>query len=85
MNRMLVICALLAGSALPALADEKPTADEANKIRAVLASWGCEGGEIEKESEGIGLFEVDDAKCKAGGQFDFKLDKEFRVIVMSRD
>ena len=29
-------------------------------------------------------FEVDDAKCK-DGQYDIKLDKDFKVTVMTRD
>ena len=33
---------------------------------------------MERETEGSGYFEVDDAKCK-GGQYDIKLDKDFNV------
>jgi hypothetical protein len=39
---------------------------------------------MERETEGGGYFEVDDAKCK-GGQYDIKLDKDFNVTVMTRD
>ena len=45
--------------------------------------WGCSGGKIEQESEGTGVYEVDDAKCK-DGQYDIKLDKEFKVISITR-
>ena len=41
-------------------------------------------GKMEKETEGSGLYEVDDAKCR-DGQYDIKLDKDFKVIVMTRD
>ena len=41
-------------------------------------------GKMEKETEDSGLYEVDDAKCR-DGQHDVKLDKDFKVIVMTRD
>ena len=44
----------------------------------------CTGGKMEKETEASGYFEVDDAKCKEG-QYDFKLDKDFNVTVITRD
>jgi hypothetical protein len=37
-----------------------------------------------KRDRGSGYFEVDDAKCREG-QYDIKLDKDFKVIVMTRD
>ena len=37
-----------------------------------------------KRTEGSAYFEVDDAKCK-DGQFDVKLDKDFKMIAMTRD
>jgi hypothetical protein len=39
---------------------------------------------MEKETEGSGCFEVDEAKCK-DGQYDIKLDKDFKMIAMPRD
>ena len=67
------------------LADNKVSSDEAEKIKAALEAFGCTGGEIEKEDEGSTLlYEVDDAKCK-GGEYDIKLDKDFKVILMTRD
>jgi hypothetical protein len=42
------------------------------------------GGKMGKETEGSGLYEVDDAKCR-DGQYDVKPDKDFKVIVMTRD
>lgn len=85
MIRLIALAAGLAVLATSALADEKPSAAEVEKIRAALAALGCEGGEMEKESEASGVFEIDDAKCKIGGQFDIKLDKDFKLISMTRD
>ena len=67
-----------------AFADDKPTDDEAAKIKAAVAEWGCEGGEYEKESEGTGVFEAEDVKCKAGN-YDFRLDKNFKVFAITMD
>ncbi len=67
-----------------AFADEKLTEDESKKGVAAAAAMGCEGGKWEKESEASGIYELDDAKCKSGS-FDLKFDKEFKLIVMTRD
>jgi hypothetical protein len=79
-----IIAAALCLTSVAAIADEKPTDAEAEKIKAALAEWGCEGGTYEKESEASGVFEVDDAKCK-GMQFDLKLDSSFKLISITRD
>jgi hypothetical protein len=65
-------------------ADSTVPPAEAEKIKAALEAWGCTGGKMEKETEGSGYFEVDDAKCK-NGQYDIKLDKDFNVTSMTRD
>ena len=65
-------------------ADTPVSEAEAQKIRATLETWGCSGGKMEKETEATGVYEVDDAKCK-DGQYDIKLDKDFKVIVIARD
>ena len=67
-----------------AWADTPVSEADAAKIRAALQEWGCTGGKMEKEDEGSGVYEVDDAKCK-GVQYDIKLDKDFKVILISRD
>jgi len=84
MKRMLALAAALAFSSCAALADEKPTDDEVGKIKEAIAAWGCEGGTYEKESEGTGVYEAEDVKCKAG-QYDFRLDKAFKVFVVTAD
>lgn len=80
---LVVFAAALFGSTL-AVADTPVTPAEAEKIKAALESFGCTGGKMEKETEGSGYFEVDDAKCR-DGQFDIKLDKDFKLIAMTRD
>ncbi|WP_334147575.1 hypothetical protein [Hyphomicrobium sp.] len=84
MKRIFAAAAVLALCSGAAFADEKPTDEEAAKIKAAVAVWGCEGGTYEKESEGSGVFEAEDVKCKAG-QYDFRLDKDFNVFVITRD
>jgi hypothetical protein len=83
MKLALVMCFAVLGSTW-ALADTPVTPAEAEKIKAALETWGCSGGKMEKETEATGVYEVDDAKCK-DGQYDIKLDKDFKVIVLTRD
>jgi len=84
MTRMLIAIAAAALCSTAALADSKPSDDEAKKVKAALSEWGCEGGTIEKETEATGTFEVDDAKCK-GAQYDIKIDSSYKLISLSRD
>ncbi len=84
MNRVMIAVFAAALCAAPAFADEKPSDEEAGKIKAALTDWGCEGGTYEKESEATGVYEIDDAKCK-GMQYDLKLDSAFKVISVTRD
>ena len=80
---LMTFAAVLVGSA-SVLADTPVTPAEAEKIKAALDVVGCTAGKMEKEAEGSGYFEVDDAKCK-DGQYDIKLDKDFKLISMTRD
>ena len=84
MNKFMIAAAALAFAATPALADDDPSDEETVKIKEAIAAWGCEGGSYEKESEGTGVFEAEDVKCKAG-QYDFRLDKDFKVFVITAD
>lgn len=88
MNKLMIAAAAAAAvvvfAVTPALADEDPSAEEVAKIKEVIAGWGCEGGSFEKESEASGVFEAEDVKCK-GGQYDFRLDKDFKVFVITAD
>ena len=60
------------------------TPAEAEKIKAALEVFGRTDDKMEKETEGSGYLEVDDAKCK-DGQYDIKLDKDFKIIAMTHD
>ena len=71
--------------AVPAFADSKPSDEEAKKITEALTAAGYTGGEMEKETEGSGVYEIDDAKDKSGAQFDVKLDKDFKIMSVTRD
>lgn len=78
MKLMLIPATILALAATPALADKAATPEEVTKIEAALKDMGCNGyDEIEKENEGH--FEIDDAQC-ADGQYDIKLDKDFKLM-----
>jgi hypothetical protein len=84
MKLILMAFAVALGTSTFAHADMPVTPAEAEKITAALQVLGCTGGKMEKETEASGYFEVDDAKCR-DGQFDIKLDKDFKLISMSRD
>ncbi|MGH1418013.1 MAG: PepSY domain-containing protein [Hyphomicrobiaceae bacterium] len=85
MRKMALALALSICTTTAAFADSKPSDDEIAKINEAISVLGCSGGEIEKEDEASGYYEVDDAKCQDGMQFDIKLDEKFRIIDLSRD
>ena len=80
---LMAFVAVFFGSTL-AVADGPVSPADAEKIKATLQAWGCSGGKMEQETEGTSVYEVDDAKCK-DGQYDVKLDKDLKVVVISRD
>jgi hypothetical protein len=82
--KKVLIAVALAFAATPALADDKPSDAEVAKIKEAVAAWGCDGGTYEKETEGTGVFEAEDVKCK-DGQYDFRLDKDYKVFVITKD
>lgn len=67
-----------------ALADEKVTDEEAAKLKEIVSAWGCVGGTFEKETEGTGVYEAEDVKCKSGN-YDFRIDKNFKVFAITVD
>ena len=85
MKRTLIALAAAGLFAVPAVADTKPTDDEAAKLKAAAEAIGYTGGEYEKEDEGTGVYEIDDAKSKTGGQYDLKFDKDYNLISATRD
>ena len=53
------------------------------KIEETLSTLGCSSYEsVKKEEQGI--YEIEDAKCKMG-VVDIKLDKDYTVILISRN
>ncbi len=85
MKKSLIAMTVLALSSGIAFADDKPSADEAGKISATAKAWGCTGGAAEKESEGSGVYELNDTKCADGANYDIKLDKAFKVLSITAD
>ncbi len=82
--------AVLAATMLPigagaALAGEKLSTEEAQKITDALRGLGCFGGEMEREGEGgKKYFEVDNTKC-ADGTYDIKFDADLKLIEKKKD
>ncbi|HVX37254.1 MAG TPA: hypothetical protein VHC71_13650 [Hyphomicrobium sp.] len=85
MKRTLFAASIVFALSLPALADTPLTEDEQKQATAAAAAWGCEGGKWEKEAEASGVFELDDAKCKDGRNYDLKFDKDFNLRSMTTD
>jgi hypothetical protein len=76
--RMLgLICAVTIALATPALADRPVTAEEREKLVAVLAALGCTGGEMEVDEE---AFAVEEATCNDGKSYNFEFDSEFKLL-----
>lgn len=84
MKKIVLTTLALALSTSVALADDKPSDEEVAKIKEAVTAFGCEGGSYEKESEGTGVYEAEDVKCKAG-QYDFRLTKDFKVFAITVD
>jgi hypothetical protein len=82
--RILVCLLTITLSGTVALADKPVSPDEAERIQTALKAWGCSGGKMEQETEATGVYEVDDAQC-SDGQYDIKLDDDFKVISITRD
>ena len=83
MKQLVIAAGTLALLAASALADEPVSESEGARIQAALEEWGCRGGEMEKERVDPVHYEIDDAICSAG-EYDFRLDSEFNVILISR-
>ena len=79
---MTLVAAGFFGSTIFALTETPVSPAEQEKIKATLEAFGCTGGKVEKEDYGYG---IDDVKCKDGQEYEFKLDPNFKLIVMTRD
>jgi hypothetical protein len=84
MKKILSAMALLALAA-GAQADQQPSAQEMEKVSATAKAWGCTGGAAEKEAEATGVYELNDAKCADGANYDLKLDAAFKVLSITAD
>jgi hypothetical protein len=84
MKRFAIVAGAMLAMSLPTFADTPLTEDETKSATAAASAIGCEGGKWEKETEGTGVFELDDAKCK-NGAYDLKFDKDFKLLNMSAD
>ncbi len=82
--RMIAVTAavVLVLSAGAALADRDVTAEERTKLVAALQAEGCTGGEMEFDD---GKFEVDDARCADGKEYDLEFDRSYKLIKKDRD
>jgi len=76
--RLTLSIAVLAVSALPALADRQVTEDERAKPVAAVQAEGCSGGKLEMDEDDQ-QFEVDDAVCADGKKYDLKFDTQMRL------
>lgn len=72
-------------TATSAFADDKPSSEEMEKMAATAKAWGCTGGVGEKESEGTGILELNDAKCADGQNYDIKMGADYKVISITAD
>lgn len=84
MKRFAIVAGAVFAMSMPAFADTPLTEEEMKSATAAASAMGCEGGKWEKETEGTGVFELDDAKCKHGA-YDLKFDKDFKLLNMSAD
>lgn len=82
MRRLLFALAVTALMTGPASADRPVTDEERAKLTALLEAEGCTGGEMEFDD---GKFEVDDARCADGREWDFEFDRNFKLIKKDRD
>lgn len=76
-----LIAALLAVA--PAVAFAEATPDQLTKIDEVLAGMKCEVDHANVELE-EGVFDLDDVIC-ADGQYDIKLDGDYKVVEQRKE
>ena len=82
MRRLLYALAVTSLMSSPAWADRPVTTEERAKLTALLDADGCTGGEMEFDD---GKFEVDDARCADGREWDFEFDRDFKLIKKEQD
>jgi Peptidase propeptide and YPEB domain len=74
----------LAGRFVPGTGLERPAGyrRERMKLVAALAAEGCSGGEMEFDD---GLYEVEDATCRDGKEYDLIFDANFKLLSKKLD
>ena len=77
----LIFAVSLAG---PALADRKVTAEERAAIDKALAAEGCKGGKFEFDTDDD-RFEIEGVICDDGKEYEFYLDKSFKITKKELD
>lgn len=82
MRRLFAILTASALTAMAALADRPVTDEERAKLLAAMTVEGCSGGEMEFDD---GKFEVDDARCADGKEYDLEFDQSFKLIKKELD
>jgi hypothetical protein len=82
MRRLLATLAVTTLTATGVLADRPVTEDERAKLVSILQAEGCTGGEMEFDD---GKFEIDDARCADGKEWDFEFDRNYKLIKKELD
>ncbi len=82
--RLALACAILAVSALPAHAADRPVTEaERGRLDAAMKEQNCSGGEWEFDDGGY--FEIDNARCADGRVYDLKFSADYRLIEKKPD
>ncbi|MBS7539359.1 PepSY domain-containing protein [Ancylobacter lacus] len=78
--RVALICAALALSTAPALADDdRPVTDaERAKLDEAMKAQNCDGGRWTYDDDGH--FDIDDARCADGKVYDLTFSPEYRLL-----
>jgi len=82
MRGLIAALAMTALVTCPALADRPVTEEERVKLVELLEAEGCTGGEMEFDDD---KYEVDDASCADGHEWDFEFDRNFNLIKKELD
>jgi hypothetical protein len=83
-KQLLIATAMLLLLATGAAGRDRPvTHDERGKLVAAAAALGCSGGSMEFDDDGH--YEIDDARCDDGREYDLKFDITFKLIAKELD
>ena len=82
MRRLMPTLAFVVLATTAAFADRPVSDAEREKLVAALKAEGCTGGDMEFDD---GKFEVDDASCADGKNYDIEFDASFKMIKKELD